>query len=109
MLEGRMAYAQKTHLAVKRELYDDFQKETKKINKKYLTFRGVAQTELNVKDIVIERMEGDLSKALTELKTLKTILHTPKLRGELKNYQWEDLDYRAFLKTVDALAYDVKN
>jgi len=103
-----MAYEKKTHLAVKRELYDDFQKETKKLNKKYLTFRGVAQTELTVKDIVIERIEGDMTKALVELKTLKTILHTPKLRAELKGYQWEDLDYRGFLKTVDDLAYDVK-
>jgi len=43
-----------------------------------------------------------------ELKMVKTLLHVPKLRENLKNHDFKDLDFKGFLKEVDRLAFEVK-
>ena len=39
----------------------------------------------------------------------KTLLEVPKLRENLKNHDFKDLDFKGFLTEVNKLAYDVKN
>ena len=50
-----MEKEKETHLSVKRKLYDDFQKENKKLQKQLRRFRGIAELELAVKEEIIKK------------------------------------------------------
>ena len=45
-LKKEIKGAEKRHTEVKRRLYDDFQKENKKLKKKFDAFRAIAEGEL---------------------------------------------------------------
>ena len=44
----------------------------------------------------------------SELRMTKTLLEVPKLRENLKNHDFKDLDFKGFLTEVNKLAHDVK-
>ena len=98
----------KTEMDVKRKMYDDFQKEIKKTKLQYKRFKSLAQIELRVKDQILETTTANMERMMIELKSLKTVLHVPRLRAELKNYDFKENNFTNFLKNLDELTYDVK-
>jgi len=63
---------------------------------------------LAVNDRIKASVVENMTKLESELKLTKTLLHVPKLRENLKNHDFKELDFKGFLKEVDRLAYEVK-
>lgn len=79
-MKKEMELEKKTHLKVKKELYDDFQVEIKKTAAKYRKFKGLSALELKVNQSIVDLSQSNMIKMETELKMLKTCLQVPKLR-----------------------------
>ena len=107
-MKKEMELEKKTHLKVKKELYDDFQVEIKKTAAKYRKFKGLSALELKVNQSIVDLSQSNMIKMETELKMLKTCLQVPKLREQLKNHNFKELDFTGFLKEMDQLTFNVK-
>ena len=83
----------KRHLEVKRKLYDDFQVDIKKASRKFKVFKGLAQLEFRVKDAIIKKMTVDQESMKFEVKSLKTVIEVPRLRNEMKNFDFDKLSF----------------
>ena len=49
-----------------------------------------------------------MTRMETELKLLKTCLYVPRMREQLKNVNFENLDFKGFLQEINQLTMNVK-
>ena len=96
-LKTEIKNANKHHLDVKRKLYDDMNKEKKKVEKKLTKFRNIAETEITLKDEVIKALKDRFDKINVELGVLKGAFEFPRLREQLRNYDFKGNNYNQIL------------
>ena len=46
---------------------------------------------------------------MKELKALKVVMEIPRLRNNLKDYDFKKLDFQGYLKNIDDLQFNVRD
>ena len=56
-------------------------------------YQGVTNLELKIQDTIIKKMKKNMDIFEKETKTLKTVMQTPRLRNQLKDFDLKGLDF----------------
>ena len=102
-LEAEKTLEKENHIKIKRALYDDFQKENKKLKTSNRRFRGLAELELKIQEQVVKKTVSNMESMMKELKSLKVVMEIPRLRNNLKDYDFKKLDFQGYLSKIDDL------
>lgn len=92
----------------KKYLYEEIRNRLDGLREEYNKYRDFVETELEVKDAIIDRQSEIIKKMYNELRATKVLLEIPRLQQKMTKYDLKGVDFANLSNVLDQINREVR-
>ena len=92
----------------KKYLYEEIRNRLDGLREEYNKYRDFVETELEVKDAIIDRQSEIIKKMYNELRATKVLLEIPRLQQKMTKYDLKGVDFVNLSNVLDQINREVR-